>query len=287
MSRARCLGYTCGMGMPIYHGNRFATKNKNAPKAAPKAAPAKPVAVPNVAATVGRRLTLVNVNARVSLTEMNRVAAALNTQLSRDVYPNWWASCSIGVSAPGTRVDGPIVYLTRDTGIEGVLGYHDQTSAGVPMAVVSPEVSMALGEDWSVTLSHEVIEMVGDPHADLYAVGKHPSADRDVLYWHELCDACQDDTYEIAGVKLSNFLLPLYFTRGQEPGARNDFLGRGVSSLGVRPGGYVGFYDPMTGSEYNVFADQRARERNIIKAGMGPARRSSQRFGTPVDYSAE
>jgi hypothetical protein len=267
--------------MPHFLSNaarpRFATKPGPKP-------PPKPVTPPNVVATVGQHITIVNIDARVTLTDTNRVAAAINTQLSRDVFPNWWQSASVGVANPGTRVAGPVVYLVHSVDVDGVLGYHDQTNAGVPMAVVSPEVSAALGEEWSVTLSHEVIEMVGDPHADLYAIGKHPTANRDVFYWHELCDACQDDQYEIAGVKVSNFLLPLYFTRDQEAGARNDFLGLGVRSLGIRPGGYVGFYDPQTGQEYNVFADQRARDRQEVKSRMGVARRSANRFQTPVEF---
>lgn len=38
-------------------------------------------------------------------------------------------------------------------------------------------------------------------------------------------DAMQDESYPIAGIKVSNFVLPLYFTSGDEPGGRNDFLG--------------------------------------------------------------
>src|SRR5207244_13483369 len=45
-------------------------------------------------------------------------------------------------------------------------------------------------------------------------------------HWYEMCDAVQDESYEIDGVAVSNFVLPLYFTGGNEKGGRNDFLGK-------------------------------------------------------------
>ena len=41
-----------------------------------------------------------------------------------------------------------------------------------------------------------------------------------------MCDAVQAETYEIDEVDVSNFVLPLYFTGGDELGGRNDFLSR-------------------------------------------------------------
>jgi len=237
-----------------------------------------------VRATFGRPITLVNLNARVSVAEMNRVAEAINTQLTRDVYPAWHTAASVGVARSPAGVTGAVVYLQQEIDVAGVLGFHGQTNVGVPVAVVSPEVSAALGEDWSVTLSHEVLEMVGNPHADLYVPGPHPiTRGRRAFYWMELCDACQDDSYEIGSVRVSNFLLPLYFTEGQEAGAPNDFLRTGIKSLGLRPGGYIGFFDPDTGDEYNLFADDRARARHAVKAGLGAVRRSVHRFGEPSE----
>ena len=40
-----------------------------------------------------------------------------------------------------------------------------------------------------------------------------------------MCDAVQAESYTIDEVEVSNFVLPLYFTGGEELGG-NDFLGR-------------------------------------------------------------
>jgi hypothetical protein len=160
----------------------------------------------------------------------------------------------------------------------------------VPYGFVSLALSEAVGEPWSVTLSHEAIEMVADPEANLLALGPHPdpAERRRVLHWYELCDAVEDLRYEVDGVAVSDFLLPLWFTDDDERGGRNDFLGRAVDgrplrSFSAAPGGYLGFYDPRTGRHETWFApgDERARARRAARAALGLARRGSRPLASP------
>ena len=96
-----------------------------------------------------------------------------------------------------------------------------------------------------------------------------------------MCDAVQDEKYKVDGVWVSNFVLPLYFTRDAEEGGRNDFLGRlykkkALRSFNINPGGYIGFYDPSN-HEHETFAlkaDVRARQRLKIKSKAQLTRRS-------------
>jgi hypothetical protein len=149
---------------------------------------------------------------------------------------------------------------------------------------VFTEIADSIGEPWSVTLSHEALELVGDPETNLLVMGPHPNQDRDVFHWYEMCDAVQAETYRIDGVEVSNFVLPLYFTGTRdtdEIGARNDFLGRSyagqtLKSFGINPGGYVGFFDPKT-KEHETFAikdDAIALMRLRAKAKAKEARRA-------------
>ena len=91
-----------------------------------------------------------------------------------------------------------------------------------------------------------------------------------------MCDAVQAEQYEIDGVPVSNFVLPLYFTGGDELGGRNDYLGTTLQSFGVNPGGYVGFFDANLGDHDTVLADDLARKRSALKARYGSARRSNR-----------
>jgi hypothetical protein len=105
-----------------------------------------------------------------------------------------------------------------------------------------------------------------------------------------MCDAVQDETYKVDGVPVSNFLLPLYFTPDAEEGGRNDFLGRlykgkPLTSFGINPGGYIGFYNPQSGQHetYALKGDKRARARMAIK-GKAQMTRRSMRYRAGTSY---
>src|SRR5262245_32428194 len=182
---------------------------------------------------------------------------AVNRQLEEDFEPYWSFGGSLRLEGPaGARPDSnttaelrgdAVIYLWDEADVDGALGYHDRNNRGIPYGFVFTEVSRELGEPWSVTLSHEALELVGDPQVNLLVKGPHPnpSEQREVFHWFEMCDAVQAETYEIDGVAVSNFVLPLYFTGEAEPGSRNDFLGTRhgkatLRSFGVNPGGYIG-----------------------------------------------
>ena len=121
-------------------------------------------------------------------------------------------------------------------------------------------------------------------------MGPHPNpkeGGREVFHWYEMSDAVQAETYEIDGVQVSNFVLPLYFTGSDEFEGRNDFLGRGkkgriLRSFGINPGGYVGFYDPKIQDmdTFTIRGDRVAERRMKIKKRAKGARRAIryQRF---------
>ena len=116
---------------------------------------------------------------------------------------------------------------------------------------------------------------------NLLVQGPHPAEpSRTVFHWYEMCDAVQAETYEIDGVTVSNFVLPLYFTGGDEAGGRNDFLGRAYNgktlrSFGVNPGGYIGFFDPVKGDHdtFSAKGDGVAARRLELKSRAKGARR--------------
>jgi hypothetical protein len=142
-------------------------------------------------------------------------------------------------------------------------------------------LSAKLGDAWQATLSHEALELVADPESNLFVQGPNPrSPKRDVFHWFEMCDAVQSQWYEIAGVPVSDFVLPLYFTREPEAGSRNNFLGvrdkktPPLKSFGVAPGGYIGYYDPKTQASVTYDAQNPvAKDRQAIKSDFSFGRR--------------
>jgi hypothetical protein len=237
-------------------------------------------------------------NGIVSDDELQPVVRAINRQIAEDFEPYWSMGATLRLD--GRSEDNPsklnmldlrgdaIIYLWDKTDIPGALGYHDQNARGIPYGFVFMDLAKKLGEPWSVTLSHETLELLGDAQVNLLAMGPHPgNAAKTVFHWFEMCDAVQAETYKIDGVEVSNFVLPLYFTGSDEPGGRNDFLGRNhngntLNSFGVNQGGYVGFFDPETG-KHETFArpkDKTAAKRLTLKGEASAARRAIryQRF---------
>jgi len=177
-----------------------------------------------------------------------------------------------------------IVYLWNKTDVDDAIGYHEKNNRGVPYGFVFTSVAEEVGEPWSVTLSHEVLELIGDPETNLLVMGPHPTLNRTVFHWFEMSDAVQSESYKIDGVAVSNFVLPLYFTGTRdtdEVGARNDFLGtikngKTLTSFGINPGGYIGFYDPKLGKHqtFSIKGDMVAQARLAAKSLAQQTRRS-------------
>jgi hypothetical protein len=232
--------------------------------------------------------------------EVQETLRAVNRQLAEDFEPYWSFGANLrleGIVGPKPNPKKPeelrgdaIIYLWDGADVDDAIGYHEKNNRGIPYGFVFTEIAREIGEPWSVTLSHEALELVGDPEVNLLVKGPHPNPNerREVFHWFEMCDAVQAESYEIDGVAVSNFVLPLYFTSEAELGGRNDFLGTRVAgatlqSFGVNPGGYIGFYDPEL-DDYDTYAmdgDAIAKDRMRIKLALKGARRAN-RYRTPT-----
>ena len=240
-------------------------------------------------------ISLINhTNGKVSDAEIHRAIRAVNRQIAEDFAPYWGFGARLRLEGRSEKkpskhsladMRGDAVLYLWDRVDADVAGYHEKNDRGIPYGYVFLDLADELDEPWSATLSHETLELIGDPENNLFVAGPHPKDHRrQVFHWFEMCDAVQDEQYEIDGVRVSNFLLPLYFTSGNEPGSRNDFLGQShngktLESFGVNPGGYIGFYDPKTrkGGEYVGKDDARAAKRVKIKQ-KAAARRSIRKM---------
>ena len=223
---------------------------------------------------------------------------AINRQITGDFAPYWSMSATLRLegksgSKPETedlrdmRGDA-VIYLWNGKDPYAALGFHQANHRGIPYGFVFTELAKSLHERWTTSLSHEALEMIADPECNLMARGPHPSKrGQSVFHYYEMCDAVQEETYQIDGVAVSNFVLPLYFTGQDEPGGRNDFLStphrdkktkkaRPLRSFGINPGGYVAFFNPETGDDEmaTLEGDQRALKRLQLKRSYGGGRRA-------------
>lgn len=189
------------------------------------------------------KIVVINFTTDISDRKVQHIVRAVNRQIIEDFMPIWGVGRELQLQASSftPTLDEDIlkedivrgsaaIYLVDQATVAGALGYHALNNAGVPYGFVYTDLSN--GDDWSVTLSHEALELVLDPNVNALIIGPDPEGSNDtVLHTYEVCDAVERTSYFIDEVEVSNFVTPAYFTIGDELGTRNDFLGIGVESF--------------------------------------------------------
>lgn len=166
------------------------------------------------------------------------VAEACTVQLNRDVAYHWGGAAAVRAGAGATDIaPGEWVFVWRDSlpDAPGAEAYHDVNGVGVPV-LFGALSTCATVDDFSTATSHELVETLGDPGANLWA------DDGAGNEWaHELCDGCQGFSYKIGVVAVSDFLLPAFFVSGAA-GPYHYLATQGQADLAgpfkTAPGGY-------------------------------------------------
>jgi|SRR5438105_14862539 len=113
-----------------------------------------------------RQLALVSESKKIKLAEVTRVAAALDKQATRDFAPIWGINSSIHAFA--RLEDVPLGYwpviIQDNIGVQGAAGIHLDKD-GQPYALITSS------EQWSLTASHETLEMLADPFGNRVIAG--------------------------------------------------------------------------------------------------------------------
>ena len=166
-------------------------------------------------------IDVINESTVVDNHTVDRWCYAVQHQVNFDVAGVWKTA-----GAHVVRRDKPIpgnwvMLIMDDSDVSGALGYHEDLN-GVPSGKVFAKTDQKYGLNPCVTLSHEILEMVGDPWAS--SVVQMSNTAFTAL---ELCDAVEADAfgYTIAipaslggGTEtVSDFLTPAWFNAG-DPG---------------------------------------------------------------------
>jgi len=185
-------------------------------------------------------------NASTCLTngQVEAVLPALQRQVSNDFKAYWELDCTLSFlpnNQPLTSGWWQIV-ITDNPDQAGALGYHEMTSSGTPLGKIFAKLDLENGSSWTVTLSHELLEMLADPWINWCAVGSDGK-----IYALEVCDAVEADNlgYEIDGVLLSDFVTPSWFEPTEAD--RMDFKEHLSKELHLADGGYISILDPKKG----------------------------------------
>jgi len=187
-------------------------------------------------------IAVVSETKSVSFNEVAQVSAALQNQVIRDFGPAWDIRATVDAFA--ALDDVPIDYwpilVLDDIHEPGAQGIHTDKD-GQPFALVQ------YSDGWSLTTSHECLEMLTDPAGTKVKAGPSPKPGQGrVSFLVEPCDASESPefAYPINGVMVSDFYLPHYFDPVAVPGVSYSFTGKITQPRQVLKGGYISWHDP-------------------------------------------
>jgi hypothetical protein len=191
-----------------------------------------------------QQLALVSEVPNISPSRLAITAAALQKQAIRDFWPLWNVLATVA-SFPALE-DVPIGYwpviIRDDIGFSGAAGIHLDDD-GQPFALVQ------FSNTWTLTTSHEILEMVADPFGNRLVAGDSPKPGQGrVEFLVEVCDPPEAAafSYRVNGVMVSDFYTPSYFDPLAAPGVRYSFTGAITQPRQVLKGGYLSWHDPVT-----------------------------------------
>lgn len=220
-----------------------------------------------MSATV-RQVALVSESSRVQLSDLTRVSAALQKQASRDLAPIWEVSATVDAFAKLEDVpDGywPII-IEDNINTAGAAGVH-MDKDGQPFALVTASDTL---DEWSLTTSHEMCEMLVDPSGNKQITGDSPKSGQGrVSFLVEVCDPAEatDFAYSVNGILVSDFYTPHYFDPVTASGVRYSYTGAITQPRQVLRGGYLSWKDSVSGHWWQqIWFDSQPSFRDI-----GPA----------------
>jgi hypothetical protein len=193
-----------------------------------------------------RTLRILNKSTQRSARALAAVEAsrqAVNRQL-HDVARAWGEI--VYTIAADALARGFDIVLLDNADQAGDLGYHDLDPAGRPYARVFIDPILDNGGTWlrgansvSVTISHEVCELVGDPGANHWVENG-----RGALVAAELCDPVEACAYRITlrdgrRVSVSDFVWPEWFNPYLPAGTQVDQMNVLNKPFEIAPDGYV------------------------------------------------
>ena len=231
------------------------------------------------------KIAVINDSTVLTDAQVLQVVAPMQKQIDRDAGPVWGISATLRFIPRGSQPSPDEWWLVvlDNSDQAGALGYHDLTDEGLPLSKVFAGSDITYRQSWTVTCSHELLEMLVDPNINLTVFDEGPVGAR--LYAYEVCDACEADQfgYEIDGVLVSDFVYPGWFESFRAKGSTQfDYSKKVEIPFQLLPGGYIGVNDIASGLGWTQIMKQVADAGYNVRS-VPPQGSRRQRRGVPAN----
>lgn len=196
-------------------------------------------------------LHVANKSTRVTDAQVQQMAEACNIQAAEFAGAYGRTPITVDYIADASQAQSGswVITVLDDSDQQGALGYHTEEAGGIifgrifaaPVLDNGGSVMGGTSSPYSVsgTLSHEVLETIADPHANLDA-----DTDQGLAVAYEVCDPCEDCSYPITisdgtSVAVSDYVLPQWFDPQAPATAMLDKMGQVKAPYQITSGGYV------------------------------------------------
>ena len=261
-------------------------------------------------------VAIVSIAREVPTRDLLQVAAAVQKQVTRDFTPLWAIAATVDAfedlaSVPSdyrpvvlfgdlAELSGQLEARIGERQAEAVVGVLESDDiAGIHLAASTrqPFALASVSGAWTVTVSHETLEMLADPYGNRLVAAVHPlNRAKRVNYLLEVCDPCLATYYTVNGLPVSDFYTPRYFDPVRIESVRYSFTGAIEEPLEILPGGYLSWIDPLDSALYQLeaggqpillssqaeLAASRTSLRTVVdsdprtpRAGVGPLRQAA------------
>jgi len=221
------------------------------------------------------QIAVVNESTVLKDDQIQAILPSLQKQVHRDFAPVWGVDANITFVPAGQQPASDAWWLAvlDNSDQAGTLGYHDLSNNGLPLSKVFAKGDIDKNLKWSVTASHELLELLVDPAINLTVIDQ-PDTGGGKLYPYEICDPCEDEKYgyDIDGVTVSDFVFPAWFEPFRKLGAQFDFQNHIQKPFQVLSGGFIGVYELGAGSGWHQLSAQNEPLSYQMRAQPGSRR---------------
>jgi len=187
----------------------------------------------------GVQVCILNTSTHLTDATIANALPAFQAAVDEDFAPEWNQDAQLTIVPGGSPVPAGCWVITIMDALDvWAAGYHGVDKQQVPFAHVEADA------DWTIILTHELFEMLADPHIDRYAGASSKEYPATVVYMLEVCDPVENDALAYTRqatdgtlIYISDFVTERWYSG--KGGGKMDYTGHLKRAHSLYAGGYL------------------------------------------------